>query len=611
MCGITGQYAFGGGEPDEDLVRRMSSLLAHRGPDGEGFLRRGSVALAHRRLSIIDLSDQAGQPMKNEDGTLAIVFNGEIYNYRELREELTASGHNFRSESDTEVIIHAFEEWGCECLQRFNGMWAFALHNATTGELFCARDRFGIKPFYYANTGESLFFASEIKALLEHDGIGREPNDRMVMTFLAWGVMDHTPETMFKGVFQIPPGHFMLVRPGACLPPEAYWHLHMEPAPVSSPGADSATVARCRDLLLDAVRIRLRSDVPVGTCLSGGIDSTTITSVINGLIRTESPESVGERQNTFSARYAGAACDEGIFMDCVVAETGVSPHWTQPDPEHLLPSIERMLYHQDEPFGSLSIYAQYAVMELAGRSVRVVLDGQGADEQLGGYLAYLVPYIRSLKRHPLRAVGEGGWALYRHWRFLLAAWRQLRIRSGRRSLLSGEYPAIDRYAGPLDQVLAAEIASTNLPALLHYEDRNSMAFSVEARVPFLDWRLVEFFASLPLDQKIRHGVTKYILRKAVRGVIPEKVRCRMDKIGFATPEDEWMRRELREFIGSVLSSSSFGSRPYWNPEAVRRGFEEYAAGRMPYSFEIWRIVCTELWLRMFFDNRGNAAGRVR
>ncbi|KQC04408.1 MAG: asparagine synthase [Methanoculleus sp. SDB] len=604
MCGIAGHFAMSGGEPDEMLVRRMSGRLVHRGPDGEGFFRDGRIALAHRRLSIIDLSEHAVQPMTNEDGSLLLVFNGEIYNYRELRKELALLGHRFRSESDSEVILHAFEEWGPECLARFNGMWAFALYDSTCGELFCARDRFGIKPFYYALRDGSLYFASEIKALLEHPGIGTRPDDEMVMAFLAWGVMDHTPATMFAGISQLPPAHFMVVRGGEALPPERYWRLFMSDTVVSRGSAEEADAAgRCIDLLRDSVRLRLRSDVPVGTCLSGGIDSSTIVALINGLIRTESPGSVGDRQNTFSARYADERFDEGRFIDIALAGTEISPHSVYPDPDRLKEHLDRLVYMQDEPFGSLSIFAQYCVMHLAGTMVRVVLDGQGADEQLGGYIAYMVPFFRSLVRHPARAVSEVGLSLLRHHAFFRDAFVQRQVRSGRRALLSGSVPSINRYEGTLDRVLAAEIEATNLPALLHYEDRNSMAFSVEARVPFLDYRLAEFFGALPLDHKIRRGVTKSVLRKAIKGIVPDAIRCRMDKVGFAAPDEVWMKEDLRALICSILTSESFRKRKYWNATAVEESFRDFLAGTSAYSHEIWRIVCTELWLRSFFDGR--------
>jgi asparagine synthase (glutamine-hydrolysing) len=603
MCGIAGQYSLDGGAPDAGLLAEMSRRLAHRGPDGEGTHIRGSVGLVHRRLAIIDLSADGLQPMTNEDGTLWIVFNGEIYNYVELRDELLAKGHRFHSHSDTEVILHAYEEWGAQCLLRFNGMWAFALFDEKTGTLFCARDRFGIKPFYYAGAGGSFCFASEIKALLAHPRIGTEPNVPVLGTFLAWGVQDHTGETMFAGIFQLPPAHAMEITPAGAREPFRYWDAKVSPE-LRADVPDETVASGLLSRLEDATRIHLRSDVAVGTCLSGGIDSSTLAVLINRLIRSESPASVGAQQKTFSAVFPDKRFDESRYIDEIVASTGVDAHRTTPSPEVLWDDIDRLVYMQDEPFGSLSIYAQYCVMRLARENVKVVLDGQGADELLGGYLAYQGSYVSGLWRsHPMTAVREIFGSLRHHYDFFENAIKQQRVRKRRRKLLNGESGEVLRYRGSLDRVLYRELMSTNLPALLHYEDRNSMAFSIESRVPFLDVRLVEYIASLPLDQKIRGGVTKFALRNAIRGIVPEAIRCRGDKMGFVTPEEVWMREDLRPFVLKVLSSGEFAGRDFWNAGEVIQNYLAFLEGKAPYSPEIWRIVCTELWLSKFFDGR--------
>ena len=601
MCGIAGQFALNGERADADLVGAMAERLLHRGPDGEGSFFSGPVGLAHRRLAIIDLSDEGRQPMANEDGSLQIVFNGEVYNYPELREELLAAGHRFATATDTEVILHAYEEWGRDCLARFNGMWAFALWDERRRELFCARDRLGVKPFYYTLAGGSFLFASEIKALLAHPAAGRRPNDRMLSTFLAWGVADHTGETMYEGVFQLPPAHFIVVSGGGAGEPHRYWDVVMNDASRSAGIDDEAAAWEVRDLLTDAVRLRLRSDVPVGTCLSGGIDSSTVTALINVLLRAERPGSVGNRQKTFSVCFGDPRFDESRHIDTVVAATGVASRRTTPATEGLWEDIERLLYLQDEPFASLSIYAQYCVMRLAQSEVKVVLDGQGADEQLGGYIAYQMPYIRGLLRRGeiLAALREGIGSARHHRSFFSWAARQSRVRSKRRGLLRGDAPPVLRYAGSLDEVLKREVTASNLPLLLHWEDRNSMAFSIEARVPFLDYRLVEYLAGLPLDQKVRGGVTKYVLRRAIRGLVPEAIRCRMDKMGFVTPEEAWMKDKLAPEILALFSSPEFSRRPYWDADQVLRNYREFLDGKSAYSTEFWRIACAELWLRQF------------
>jgi asparagine synthase (glutamine-hydrolysing) len=605
MCGIAGQYCFRGGAPDATLLSAMGERLAHRGPDGEGTRICGSTGLVHRRLAIIDLSDEGLQPMTSEDGTLWLVFNGEIYNYIELREELIARGHHFHSRSDTEVILHAYEEWGDECLARFNGMWAFALWDEKQQRFFCARDRLGIKPFYYTEAGGSFLFASEIKALLAHPGVGKRPDDRTLETYLAWGVQDHTGRTMFEGVFQLEPAHAMVVTGDGPAAPFRYWDVTVNPAIRSDPREEKESAARVLALLRDATRIHLRSDVAVGTCLSGGIDSSTLTVLINDLVRDEAPASVGARQKTFSAVFTDKRFDESRYIDECVAATGVDGHRVEPTPAQLWDDIDRLVWIQDEPFGSLSIYAQYCVMRLASRQVKVVLDGQGADELLAGYLGYQGSYISSLVRsfHWWTALAEIAGSLRHHGSFLTSSLRQLKHRRRRRHLLRGDPNPVLRYSGSLDRVLYRELTATNLPALLHYEDRNAMAFSIESRVPFLDYRFVEYVASLPLGQKIRGGVTKYVLRKAIRGIVPESIRCRMDKMGFVTPEEVWMREDLRPFVLGVLSSDAFQARPYWDAEAVVRDYLAFLDGKSAYSPEIWRIVCTEIWLRKFFDGR--------
>ncbi|HSA37769.1 MAG TPA: asparagine synthase (glutamine-hydrolyzing) [Methanoregula sp.] len=602
MCGIAGQYCFEGQVPDRELLARMSEQLIHRGPDGEGTEVRGCTGLVHRRLAIIDLSDEGLQPMTNEDKTLWLVYNGEIYNYPELREELIGRGHRFHSQSDAEVILHAYEEWGTGCLQRFNGMWAFALWDESTQQLFCARDRFGIKPFYYTEVSGSFLFASEIKALVEHPAVGKTPDDEILGTYLAWGVQDHSEKTMFSGIRQLKPAHAVLVTKAGLQTPYQYWGVTIN-GTLRSAAPDLEGPNRFLDLLKDATRIHLRSDVAVGTCLSGGIDSSTLTALINNLIREEAPASVSTRQKTFSVIFTDRRFDESRYIDEIVQTTGVDSHRIEPKPEQLWDDIDQLVWMQDEPFGSLSIYAQFCVMRLAQKNVKVVLDGQGADELLGGYLAYQAGYIWGLVHalHPLAACRELAGSLRYHGGFFRSAAGQLLARKSRRTFFTGHSPKIARYNGSLAEVLHRELLTTNLPALLHYEDRNSMAFSIESRVPYLDVRFVEYVASLPLEEKIRNGVTKIALRNAVKGLIPESIRCRMDKMGFVTPEEIWMKETLQPFVLAILGSDRFRMRPYWNADAVMKDYLAFLDGRSVYSPEIWRIVCTELWLRKFFD----------
>ena len=599
MCGIIGQFCFGHhpdkgfNHPDKELITRMSSILAHRGPDADGTYFDNIVGLAHRRLSIIDLSKEANQPMFNENRNLVIVYNGEIYNYLQLKEILIKCGHEFRSNSDTEVILHAYEEWGVNCLTHFNGMWAFAIWDNKKEILFCARDRFGIKPFYYTFDKKSLIFASEIKALLTNPKFGTIPNDPAINLFLSSGILDHNNKTMFKGIYQILPSHAFVINNNT-IKHFKYCYLDIN-SDTTSIVSDENVAHNVIRLLKKSINNHLMSDVPVGTCLSGGIDSSTIARIIN---------EKHELQNTFSACFTDNKFDESNYIDIATKNTNIEPFFIEPNPDELLKNIEHLIYTQDEPFGSLSIYAQYCVMKLAHGKCKVLLDGQGADELLAGYLAYQYNYIKELikRKEWIVAFGELYGTLTEHYTFYYYALKQVLVRSNRKHLLKN-YIKTDRYGGTFDKLLYNELFINNLPALLHYEDRNSMAFSIEARVPYLDVEFVNYIASLPYDQKIRMGRTKFTLRNAIKDIVPDEIRNRTDKMGFVTPEESWMKYELKDYIMNILYSTSFKNRPYWNSDKVLKNYQKFVEGKSEYSPELWRIICVELWLRMFFDQR--------
>lgn len=641
MCGISALLSLNDVRLSAAEIRDMTATVRHRGPDDEGFalfgddgepvlfggedtpdsvLGRASpyapasrslpaiggrvrVALGHRRLSILDLSPAGHQPMCTSDRRYWIVYNGEVYNYRELRDELEAAGHTFSTGTDTEVVLHAYAEWGRDCLSRFNGMFAFVLLDREARTIFAARDRFGVKPLYYwFSPGGCLAFASEIKQFTVLPGWQARLNHQRAFDYLAYSFLDHTDETMFAGVMQLRGGQAVEARIDeidGTLPVYRWYDFQ----PERSRLAYTDACARFRELFSDSVRLRLRADVSIGSCLSGGLDSSSIVCVANDLLRDPGP---AEPQRTFSATSDVRRFDESDYIATVVEERGLEAHFTCPSVDDLLDQLDRIIWHQDEPFGSTSIYAQWSVFGLAARTgVKVMLDGQGADEQLAGYIAYQGTYLSTLARRGRlgRLVGEALGTLRHHRGFFANAARQLVVRRGRRGLLRVEAPPIHRYAGDLDHVLRRETVATNLPALLHYEDRNSMHFSIEARVPFLDYRVVEYLASLPLDQKLRHGVTKRVLRRAIRGIVPEAIRCRMDKMGFVTPEEVWMGRELAPLVEEVFASDSFRSRPYWDADAVAADFARFRAGKAEYSWEVFRIFVTELWLRLFFDER--------
>jgi asparagine synthase (glutamine-hydrolysing) len=665
MCGIVGTLNLDGSPVDTNLLREMTGCLKHRGPDDEGYVlidiskarcepRAGhdttpeirqaakhilaplefpaDLAFGHRRLSIIDLSPAGHQPMCNEDKDICIVYNGEIYNYQQIRRELVTSGHQFQSNTDTEVVVHAYEEWGTDCLQKFNGMWAFAIWDGKEKKLFCSRDRFGIKPFYYFFDSERFLFASEIKALLVADFVPKKQNDRAVYDYLAYWLIDHVEETFFAGVRQLKGGYYLELHQGEKVPRvQQYYDIPLGNKPDGL--SEEEYERQFYKLFEDSVRLRLISDVPVGSCLSGGLDSSSVVCVIDKLMREQGVKVPGTEgvQKTFSARYEDRRHDEGSFIQSVAEKARVDAHYTYPTAEGLIQKLERLMWHQEQPFTSTSIYAQWEVFELVKTSgVKVVLDGQGGDELLAGYLSYLTglfsDFIKALQWRSLITEFRADWQLPHNAiniALLIAAFEilpQSMKNTVRRIMRVGgnrwidknfaarfeEYPPVDsgrEKSGASSFTLQSyrSIMSTSIPSYLRYEDKNSMAHSVEARVPFLDHRLVEFAFSLPWNQKIFRGTRKRILRNAMKGIIPESVRNRKDKIAFGTPEDIWFKKKLRGTALEIINSESFQQRPFFNAGKVKETLGGYQQGRMNIISDIWRCVNLELWLRLFID----------
>jgi asparagine synthase (glutamine-hydrolysing) len=603
MCGISG-FSWG----DAGLIEKMNKSLGHRGPDDQGTYIDENISLGHRRLSIIDLSSAGKQPMSNEDGSIWIVFNGEIYNFGELRTDLEAKGHSFRSNSDTEAIIHAYEEWGCSCVERFNGMWGFALYDRGDGLIFLCRDRFGIKPLYYYFNNKKFIFSSEINGILQHE-IDRVANDKILYEYLALDLVDHSRETFFKGINSLLPGESLIYDLAHGTMELKRWYRlaeKIEPIP-SSRGDDLSR--RLRDLFVDGVRYRLISDVPVGSCLSGGIDSSSIVCAMRRLASDGKIE-------TFSLVFPDEPIDESAYINEVVSNTKVESYRISLTLENLMADLEDLVRSQGEPFGSLSIYGQYRIMQLAHqKGMKVLLDGQGGDELFAGYTKYSGYYLRECLRalrlgefvrhlnlgfFPFLAIGMlGRTALTRR----LLTYLQRRKTAFLPSFYKGDLDAlIFEWGYDLNSHLIKEITKYSIPHLLRYEDRNSMRWSIESRVPFLDYRLVELAAGLPSYEKIKDGETKHILRKAMEGLVPGSILQRRDKVGFATPDELWFREpRFIELMSSILGSNEFRSRPYWKPVAVKKLFEDHLKGKSDNSRQIWRIINAELWLRMFID----------
>jgi asparagine synthase (glutamine-hydrolysing) len=656
VCGIAGIIDLRDGGIAPDLLTGMTHVMLHRGPDDRGYVLFSrkelegwdpiplssldqpmkaecfSLGLGHRRLSIIDLSAAGHQPMASQDGILWIIHNGEVYNYIEIRDELKGKGYRFRSNTDTEVILSAYAEWGEQCLDRFNGMWAFAIWDGRRNRLFCARDRLGIKPFYYFCDGLKFLFASEIKAILEDRSIPRRPNHQIVMDYLIHGFMDHTEETFFQGVRQLPPAHYVMLEREGCggwsLKVTRWWDLDIQGRGENTSVGDEEYADRFYELLEDSIRLRLRRDVPIGSCLSGGLDSSSIVCLANKLIFDDGlieKSLVGERQKTFSSCFEETAYDEREFIEEVVAHTGVDANYTFPRGEDLFDELQRIVWHQDEPFGSTSVFAQWHVMKVAAeRRVRVLLDGQGGDELLGGYHLYFFPYfadlIKSLRLKRLLEELDGyakyhGYSAYSGLKYGISLLMPSRIKGLIKFLLGKGVPPWvarefarfnrdlkhppDRFRSLMDRYGYHVLTKGTLPSLLRYEDRNSMANSIEARVPFLDYRLVEFLFSLPPSQKLRQGTTKVILRNSMKGILPEKVRARTDKMGFVTPEGLWFRTVAKGRAWEILTSKSFEERGYFNVKEIRKAFEEHITGRRDLGFTPWRWINLELWMRQF------------
>jgi len=607
MCGIAGLF----GKVDKNLLIGMCNSLKHRGPDDYGYYFGQEVALGNRRLSILDIKG-GHQPIHNEDETIWIVFNGEIYNYQEIRKNLKPK-HAFYTNSDTEVIVHAYEEYGEDCLGKFNGMWAFAIWDLNKELLFLSRDRFGIKPLYYLWDGKTFLFASEIKAILQDKTVKRIKNDKIIYEYLIHGRHDHAEETFFKNVKRLMPAHFMKVgRNGIEI--QRYWQINALNEEMDfSHEKDEEYAKEFRELLEDSIRLRLIGEVPVGSCLSGGIDSSSIVCIINKLWSSQ-PEvklRVGERQKTFSSCSFEKEIDERVFIEEVVRFTNVEKNYVFPSSRELLAELKDLIFYQDEPFTSLSVYAQWSVMKLASRKVTVLLDGQGGDELLAGYRSYYGRFLRDLWKkkkvfHLLREILQGFDIILPYLpRYFNRIWKgevsYMRMFNPHFVTRFGKDVG-DQKASDFVEMLKNDLEDS-LPALLRYEDRNSMAFSVEARVPFLDHRLVEYVFSLPITERIKNGWTKVILRNAMRGTIPEKIRRRRGKIGFAAPQIRWMI-ELREEITKIFASEEFGRRGYFNQDEILGIFDQLCRGKVDYNLSdiLWRILNLELWFQTFFDN---------
>jgi asparagine synthase (glutamine-hydrolysing) len=639
MCGIAGAISADG--VDLGALPAMIDAIRHRGPDGEGYLTygpdgamlvaeapraangRASVGFGHLRLSILDLSHAGDQPMVHPSGDFGLITNGEIYNYVELREELAALGHSFNSSGDTEVLLNAYAEWGPDCVQRLVGMWAFAILDLRRRHVFISVDRFGIKPLLYTVAGGTLYFASEPKGLLAAPAVRPEPNEEVVRRYLLTGGVDESARTFFEGIERLRGGHNLTIpldRPPADLRPQRYWSI----PPEGYEGSRKDAAREFRELIEDSVSVHARSDVAVGTCLSGGLDSSTIVCLADELRRRgEVPHYA---HSGFGYLPQDSTVSERPYMEEVARKTGLDMTYVEVPDQTFKAALPLVARRQDEPFGSASIGAQWFVFEAAKNAgLKVMLDGQGADEVLGGYHSYLtsIALMMLRQRRPLRYL-----RFSRQYRRLLgsspmpirhavATMAPMRVRQAA-SNLAGTLPAASvlspeliarcqpaDYHFPqfdsLNELLASQITTYGLPALLRYEDRNSMAHSIEARVPFLDHRLVEFAFRLPGEHKIpAPAQTKYLIREAMRDLLPKAILDRKDKIGFrAEPSATW---ELaRENEAAVLESRTPYESDWFNRDGLRRLLDG-ADSSAEREFTLWRALNTKIWLRTFWGD---------
>ncbi len=656
MCGISVLISSREEKQISENIKKMSDIIHHRGPDDEGYSFFGSesysveggkytpkevydssfiynprmntnplseqilVAFGHKRLSIIDLSPGGHQPMCCPGNRYWITYNGEVFNYIEIKKELSLSGVSFITQSDTEVILQAYIAWGVKCLDRFNGMFSFAIYDRKEKKIFMARDRFGVKPLYYRISKDFFAAGSEIKQFTTLPDWKAESDHESVYDFLNWAVTDHNERTLFKGVFQLNGGHYILgdinrIKEGNFTPQK--WYTLQ---PQKNIHTYEEACKHFGELFIDSVSKRLRADVPIGSCLSGGLDSSSIVCVIHDLLKSEN---CLENQKIFSAFSKNPLLNEQHFVDAVVGKCNANAYHTYPEYNDLIDNLSHIIWHQDIPFISTSIFAQWAVFKLVkDRNVRVVLDGQGADEILGGYHSYFGYRYHTLfssfrwgallkQMHSIKKVhGKSyGFPLLIN-RLLPDFARQPLLKFMNKPHNSPSWidfsklyveknpPFHSRMSKDMTSFGMNQVQKTNLPMLLRYEDRNSMNHSVEARTPFLDYRLVEYALGVQDEYKLRGAFTKSILRDSMHSQLPEQIRLRYDKKAFGTPEEDWMRLKPDFFEGLLKESCRLSAGMIKESEIVPR-FRQMLSQKIPFDSLYWRVICFGQWQKIF------------
>ncbi len=621
MCGINGilQLSPEGQTQLQVQIEAMNVAIAHRGPDGEGTFVRPGIALGHRRLSILDLSEAGAQPMHCDDGRLTLVFNGEIYNYLELAEELKAKGYVFRSHSDTEVILHAYREWGEDCVQRFNGMWAFALWDEVEQKLFASRDRLGVKPFFYLRTADQFIFSSEIGGIRAVVPV-KEANLGKLHDYLAYGYRTNNGETFFKGIFELKPGHTLSAQ-GGQIRFKRFWSINAVKPEQGLPGPGERVEAYA-DLLRDAVRLRFRSDVPVALLQSGGIDSSVICTIVNDEIDAHRLDL--ETVTAFTATHPGHEFDESepvreLMKTCPHIESVE----LSPNGDNLAADFPAYVRAMQEPMGSAASYAHWRLMqEVRRQGIKVVINGQGADEALAGYGLYIRGYrLLDLLQTRLSAALAEARAIRRNmpWGYAGLFAQTCKAMLGRRvasrfrarfiersfSVLTSEFKRAHQDYLPglgmnwegknLDRHLRSQLQDYGLNQILNYEDQSAMSQGIEIRSPFVDYRLMEFAFALPDEAKFSDGITKKILRQGFSRRVPDSIINSKVKLGFAIPFAEWMKRPaMQDLVRKLVDSPSFKSRTIWDAEKLSALLIDPQAAAS--GFPVWRFLMVALWL---------------
>lgn len=598
MCGISAWITKQ--KYNKNLFIKMNNKVSHRGPDGEGFfdtqINDTTIALGHRRLSIIDLSDKGKQPMSFDDN-LFITYNGEIYNYLEIKEELKKIGFSFNSNTDTEVLLKAYSHWGKDCLNKFNGMFAFVIFDKKENKLFLARDRFGIKPLYYSLKENDLKIASEIKQFTVFEDFESVGNIKTIYDFLANRHLDHTNETFFKGINQLLGGEYIELDLKNFQFKKNKWYKIEDKINLTK---NKNSVQEFKNLFKNTIKLRLRSDVEVGSCLSGGLDSSSIVCIADELLKNKKPYSL----QVFNSSFLEKKFDESNYVKTIEENRNIKTNYTYPQGKNFFNKIEKIIYHQDEPIWSSSIYSQEQIFLAANKNkVKVMLDGQGADEIFAGYVSHFYPYyikelIKKFKfsllfseifkgNYKKRTIKEIGL-------IMLKLFTKKNITQSKKIFKKDFY--FNKNCVNIDSVRDKSVyfIKYHLPALLHYEDRNSMAHSIESRLPFLDYRLVEFGLNLKAEEKIRKGIGKTIIRKAMKNIVPDSIIGRKDKMGFITPQKKWMLENIEQLIKAVKNLHSlnlFNDKYLKNLENKlnKKNFEKNEIMRI-YTFYIWTKV---------------------